>query len=103
MSVLFLIFGVVLIGQGIGVVVGALKAPMRPADTSTGAGRRPGPGTTGGSMSPLALQVDDVGSHRSELAVSSDRDGSAGTAGRSGGHWLSFLASQGLSIIRHWR
>ncbi len=54
-------------------------------------------------MSPLALQVDDVEFDPStprltELIARRDR-----AIKRAPSQWVSFLASQGLSIIRHWR
>jgi hypothetical protein len=53
-------------------------------------------------------QVDEVdlsssGPHFTELMIRSDRAGSSQSIRKVPNQWLSFLASQGLSIIRHWR
>lgn len=58
-------------------------------------------------MSPFALQVDEVDVNSSapdltELMLRSDRAGSESIR-KEPKRWLSFLALQGLSIIRHWR
>ena len=59
-------------------------------------------------MSPFALQVDDVelnssGPHLTELRIHCDRAGSNQSVRKASNQWLFFLASQGRSIIRHWR
>jgi hypothetical protein len=59
-------------------------------------------------VSQFALQVEEVelnssGSRLTELMTRSDRAGSNQSIEKARKQWLSFLASQGLSIIRHWR
>ena len=56
-------------------------------------------------MSPLALRLDevDLNSSDSRLMARSARAGSHQSIRKAPKQWLSFLVSQGLSIIRHWR
>jgi hypothetical protein len=59
-------------------------------------------------VAPFALQVDDVelnssGPHLTELTFHCDRARSNQSIRKAPDQWFFFLASQGLSIIRHWR